>query len=640
MYGSFTVQVVDGSGLSASQALTLNILPDGAGGGGGTGGNGDGGNNPPPPLVITTTDAQMHAVIGRSYSVTLTASGGVSSNYVFDITNMGTLPAGLEFSADTNTIQGTPTVTGSFTFTVTLTNASQDGFIVPGSTIGEFTLTVHDVLAFTSESELPNIMKGALYTPQLEVTGGYGQKIFSITAGALPPGIELTSAGQFLGAPSETGHYAFTVHVTDALGLVKDQEFTLNVSEPPQPLTITTYSLPSGGVGIGYNAGIGASGGSGDYTFTGGGGIFSVSSTGGISGVPTEPGVYAVSVTVTDTAEGTASATFVISVAAPTLTVSSGDKQILKVGDTPEPVTVSVTGGGVGLAGVPVSMGSQSTTTDEGGSATFLPSALMTEGAHDFAVNFAGGGATVQMFAFTPPPGAGGTTPDILPGPPDDPPVTPVEDDDVIFESRSVSYTSGTLQAHYSSGMGVAYVNGQFQVCFAGAINCPDYNSSKTSWRTSDGQSGEGTPPSLESLPWRPGLAGGYDQKFPDTNEGPVDGPDLPGGEGGGTIWPDLGTAPLKIIYNRGYNGKSVGRQKHVTSQVRIRRKTVEEGGLSGSGAISKTFLGLTNKVASGGVETLDSSSMKSLNLSAGQSESSPTTTSAAAAVGEARACY
>ncbi|MCX6848024.1 MAG: putative Ig domain-containing protein [Verrucomicrobia bacterium] len=604
MSSSFTVQVVDGTGLSASQALTLNIMPDAA--------NGGGGPPPPPPLTITTTNAQMNAITYMPFSVTLAATGGTSNNYIFSA-NPDTLPAGLELSADNKTISGTPTATGSCSFSVTVnvTGSSSDT-----SCTKDFLLTVSDPLAFTTAAELPFAQGGKTYSQQIEVSGGYGQKLFSLTGGALPSGITLTPGGQLTGASYVSGQYAFTVRVIDAVGHVKDQAFTLDVSEPPKPLAITTVSLPTGGVGLGYSAGIGVSGGNGDYTFTGGGGIFSVSPNGSISGTPTEAGVYEVNVTVTDTAEGTASASFVISVAAPTLTVTGGDKQILKVGDTPAPVTVSLTAGGIGLAGVQVSMATQTTTTDEGGSAAFLPPPLMTEGPQNFPVNFPGGGDTVAMFAYIPPAGMGGTTPDVLPGPAPEIAVRPVEDDDVIFESRSVSVSSGTLQAHYSGGLAVTYVNKQFQKVEDG-YHPPDYSKSKTTWTTSDGQSGEGTPPSLESVPWRPGLADGYDKKFPDTEDGPVDGPDLPGGEGGGTIWPDLGGVPFTIVYNGSYYGKSVGREANTISEVRMRRKTVEEGGSGNTDAIIKALLDETTEVDENGSEKIVVSQMENFVLSA-----------------------
>lgn len=72
------------------------------------------------PPVITTTTLQGGKV-GEAYSQTLAATGTAPITWSID---SGSLPAGLSLSGDT--ISGTPTTTGTFTFTVKAANSAGD----------------------------------------------------------------------------------------------------------------------------------------------------------------------------------------------------------------------------------------------------------------------------------------------------------------------------------------------------------------------------------------------------------------------------------------------------------------------------------------------------------------------------------
>src|SRR5208282_5214672 len=71
--------------------------------------------------TITISPASISPAYGSAFSQTLTASGGVAS-YTFAVTS-GTLPSGLSLNGSTGVISGTPAVTGSYSFTVTATDA-------------------------------------------------------------------------------------------------------------------------------------------------------------------------------------------------------------------------------------------------------------------------------------------------------------------------------------------------------------------------------------------------------------------------------------------------------------------------------------------------------------------------------------
>jgi hypothetical protein len=71
-------------------------------------------------LTITTTSPLPDAIAGKPYSVQLAASGGVSP-YTWGATG-GSLPAGISLSSS-GMLSGTPTSTGSFSFTVQATDS-------------------------------------------------------------------------------------------------------------------------------------------------------------------------------------------------------------------------------------------------------------------------------------------------------------------------------------------------------------------------------------------------------------------------------------------------------------------------------------------------------------------------------------
>lgn len=77
----------------------------------------------PTPLTLsTTTGALPPATVGSAYSKTLTAGGGTAP-YTWTVAS-GTLPAGLTLNASSGVISGSPTVDGSTSFVVRVTDAT------------------------------------------------------------------------------------------------------------------------------------------------------------------------------------------------------------------------------------------------------------------------------------------------------------------------------------------------------------------------------------------------------------------------------------------------------------------------------------------------------------------------------------
>jgi hypothetical protein len=210
-----------------------------------------------PPPVITTTSVP-DPTLNQSYSAPVTATGGVPP--LKWTLSSGVLPKGLALgpsTTDTVNITGTATVAGSYTFTVTVTDATG-----ASSTSPPFQIVVSS-LAFTTTSPLPSGTVNVQYAGvQFAATGGTSPYTFSLATGSsLPPGLTL-SAGDLTGIPTTLGNYSFGISVTDSETppAVITNTFTLVVN-PVQDLTLLNGSFAfsfSGNSAGGFVAAAGA----------------------------------------------------------------------------------------------------------------------------------------------------------------------------------------------------------------------------------------------------------------------------------------------------------------------------------------------------------------------------------------------
>ena len=76
---------------------------------------------PPPPALTIATAALPSGTVNAAYSATVAGSGGTSP-YTWAL-SAGSLPGGLSLNATTGVISGTPTATGTFSFTVRISDA-------------------------------------------------------------------------------------------------------------------------------------------------------------------------------------------------------------------------------------------------------------------------------------------------------------------------------------------------------------------------------------------------------------------------------------------------------------------------------------------------------------------------------------
>ena len=187
---SLTFTVTDGNSpaSTASRTLTLNV---------GT-------------LGISIATLPTWTQNSPSFSATLTSSGTPSGTLTWSVpaTGAGALPAGLTLNPATGVITGTPTVSGTFSVSVTLTDAN-------GPVVKNISITIDPPPSIITTS-LPTGNLATAYNQQILMTGGTLPATWQIT-GSLPPGLSFdTGTGIISGTPSAAGSYNFSVVVTDS----------------------------------------------------------------------------------------------------------------------------------------------------------------------------------------------------------------------------------------------------------------------------------------------------------------------------------------------------------------------------------------------------------------------------------------
>jgi len=144
---------------------------------------------------------------------------------------------------------GVQSLQGVYNFTVQATSQS-----TAKTATQQYTMAVYQPVQITTTT-LPVATANQAYVPpngfQLVTTGGTGQFTWSLTAGALPPGIGLSATGILSGiAPNSTANYTFTVQVLDQVTqTTATQTLTLIVTGG---LQIITTSLPNGTLNQSY----------------------------------------------------------------------------------------------------------------------------------------------------------------------------------------------------------------------------------------------------------------------------------------------------------------------------------------------------------------------------------------------------
>jgi N-acetylneuraminic acid mutarotase len=271
-----------------------------------------------------------------AYNQTISASGGTAP-YTFAVTS-GSLPPGLTLNSG-GLLNGTPTTTGIFNFTVTATD--NDG--CTGNRA--YSITVICSVLSLSPATLPNGTINVPYNQTITAIGGTAPYAFAITSGSLPPGLTLDSGGAMSGTPNTTGVFNFAVTATDSNGCAGNHAYSITVSCPV--ITLLPATLPNGTINVPYNQTVSASGGTAPYSFAVTAGSLpnglTLGSDGLISGTPTTSGIFNFSITASDSFNCTGSLAYSIAINCPAITISP---PTLPSGTTGVPYTQNITASG------------------------------------------------------------------------------------------------------------------------------------------------------------------------------------------------------------------------------------------------------------------------------------------------------
>ena len=199
------------------------------------------------PVSATPTTLPT-GTAGVAYTSTQLMGSGGKAPYTFAISS-GSLPPGLNITASgagAGTISGTPTGVGTFNFTVLVTDANNLTGAIP------YSIAVQAPIIALSPSTLPNGTYGAAYNQTLSATGGNGSYSYSITSGALPPGLTLSSSGSITGTATAAGNYSFVVSASDqttgaGAPYAGEEPYTVLIIPAPLIVTADNQTMPYGG---------------------------------------------------------------------------------------------------------------------------------------------------------------------------------------------------------------------------------------------------------------------------------------------------------------------------------------------------------------------------------------------------------
>ncbi|MHB8643336.1 MAG: putative Ig domain-containing protein [Gaiellaceae bacterium] len=281
--------------------------------------------------AISITPALLpSATTGTAYNQALAGNGGTGP-YTFAVT-AGALPPGIALSG-AGVLSGTPTSSGSFSFTVTAT----DSLAASGSQA--FSLSVSPAAISISPTSLSPASRSVFYSAVLSASGGTAPYTFAITSGAPPAGLSLNASGTLLGTPGASGSFTFTVTATDAQGSSGSRTYTLTVNI--STLDISPSGLGGASAGANYATTFTGSGGTPSYSFALANGTslppgLSLSPNGALTGVPSQVGSYTFAIKITDAASQvtTRAYNFDVLVNALTVTATLADGQYAKAYDT------------------------------------------------------------------------------------------------------------------------------------------------------------------------------------------------------------------------------------------------------------------------------------------------------------------
>nr|WP_244812166.1 putative Ig domain-containing protein [Xanthomonas arboricola] len=301
---NFTVTATDANTFTATQAYALTVAG---------------------PNLVLPASTLPAGTAGQAYSAAITPATGGTAPYTYALTG-GVLPAGVVVDAATGALSGTPTVAGTFNFTLTASDSTPS----PAAQASRnYALTIAAPVVVIAPTTLPAATRGTAYSQTLSASGGTAPYTYALASGTLPAGITLASNGTLSGTATVEGSFNVTVTATDANTFTATQAYALTVAGPN--LVLPASTLPAGTAGQAYAATIAsATGGTAPYSYalTGGvlpAGVVVDAATGALSGTPTVAGTFNFTLTVSDSTPSPAaqaSRSYTLTIAAPVVVIA------------------------------------------------------------------------------------------------------------------------------------------------------------------------------------------------------------------------------------------------------------------------------------------------------------------------------
>jgi uncharacterized protein YhjY with autotransporter beta-barrel domain len=168
----------------------------------------------PPTSPLVVSPLSTNPVIGQNFNQQLSTTGGVAP-YTYTLQS-GALPAGISPITLGGVIAGTPTASGTFSFSVKVTDSSSTPFTL----IKTYSMSVPFPSLSVSPSSLPGGMVNVPYSQQLSTSGGTASYTYTFDGhSSLPAGLSLSNSGLIFGTPTTAGTVsAIQFDVTDSTG--------------------------------------------------------------------------------------------------------------------------------------------------------------------------------------------------------------------------------------------------------------------------------------------------------------------------------------------------------------------------------------------------------------------------------------
>ncbi|WP_370680906.1 Ig-like domain-containing protein [Comamonas sp. GB3 AK4-5] len=342
---SFTYTATNASGTSAAAMVSVNVLS---------------------PALSIVPGTLPDGMVGTAYGQSLSASLGTAP-YTYALAS-GSLPGGLSLGSG-GALTGTPTATGSFSFTIQATDAhGANGaqnyvlFIAP-LPVPVANPSNATVFANSNANQLALSITGAAASVAVVTQALHG------TALASGASIRYTPMAGYSGADS------FTYTATNASGTSAAATVTIAVTAPV--LALSPSTLPDGMEGTAYGQSLSASLGTAPYTYALASGSLpgglSLGGGGALTGTPTATGSFSFTLQARDAYGATGTQSYALLIAPPPVPVANSASITVPANSSATPVTLSITGVVVSVA--VATQAAHGTATASGSSISYMPTA-------------------------------------------------------------------------------------------------------------------------------------------------------------------------------------------------------------------------------------------------------------------------